>query len=352
MHKLAIVILNWNGSQMMQKYLGSVIQNSIIGDVIVADNASTDDSVEMLHSQFPSVRTIILDRNYGFAGGYNRALAQLADYEYFLLLNSDVLTPDKGWDKVLTDFMDNHPECASCQPKLLDLRRREAGLSTKFEYAGAAGGFIDRYGYPFCRGRIFSTVEEDNGQYDTPAYVMWATGAAMLVRSSDWFAADGLDDDFFAHNEEIDLCWRLINKGRKNACVPQSVVWHLGGATLNQGNPRKTFLNFRNNLLMLYKNLPDNELLHVMRMRWWLDRLAALQFALKLDFENANAVFKARREFKQMLPLYRQKRIEVQASMTEEVRTKGIQERTGFSILWKYYVRGVRIFSFPLSTTA
>ena len=359
MRKLAIVILNWNGKDMMLKYLPSVIANSV-GDVIVADNASTDGSVEMLAEHFHEVPTIVLDKNYGFAGGYNKALAQLNDYEYYLLLNSDVEILQKEWDKPLLEYMDAHPQCAACQPKLMSLRalqdmsahkgddddkgeERAKGKSQgiPFEYAGAAGGFIDRYGYPFCRGRILSTVEDDNGQYDTIAPLLWATGAAILVRASDWKASGGLDSRFFAHMEEIDLCWRLRLMGKSIVCIPDSTAYHLGGATLNQGNPHKTFLNFRNNLLMLYKNLPDGELDSVMRIRRMLDYVAAMQFLLKGDKANFDAVIKARKEFGRIKEDFTPDRKKIQSTAA----THSITERMPISILFQYYIKGIRTFS-------
>ena len=270
MDKVAIVILNWNGRKMMEQYLPSVIAHSQGATIYVADNASTDDSLEWLHIYNNKVKTILLDQNYGFADGYNRALKQV-EAEYYVLLNSDVeVTPH--WLEPLIDYMDTHSDVAACQPKLLSFVDK-----TKFEYAGAAGGFIDRFGYPFCRGRLFDTIEADNGQYDQVTPVLWATGACFLIRSKDFWDVRGLDSRFFAHNEEIDLCWRLRILGRKIVYVPDSQVFHLGGGTLPKGNSRKTFLNFRNNLTMLYKCLPEEELHYVMRWRWFLDYLAAWQ---------------------------------------------------------------------------
>ncbi len=333
--RIAVVILNWNGADMMRRYLPFVIRNSqSLADVIVADNGSTDASCTVVRDEFPEVRLIALPENYGFAEGYNRALAGL-DYEFYLLLNSDI-EPDADWLAPLLAYMDHHPEVAACQPKLLSMSERR-----RFEYAGAAGGFMDRYGYPFCRGRIFDTVEEDQGQYDTPAYVLWATGAALLIRRSDWESAGGLDGRFFAHQEEIDLCWRLGCRGRRVACVPQSRAWHVGGASLAQGNPRKTFLNFRNNLMMLYKNLPDGELRRVMRIRFWLDLLARIQFAVKGDWANARAISCARREFKAMRPTLRADRERnLQAATTD--RAPG---HTTYAILAAYHLKGKKRFS-------
>lgn len=365
MHKLGIVILNWNGSDMMRKYLPSVITNSI-GDVIVADNASTDDSLKMLASEFPTLRTIVLDKNYGFAEGYNRALAQLKDeYEYLVLLNSDVEIRQKDWDKILISYMEDHPECAACMPKLLKLTsptpsqgeepqasryQTESnpdgitppleGTGEVFEYAGAAGGYLDKYGYPFCRGRIMDTVEKDNGQYDTIRPILWATGACLLIRTSDYFNAGGLDSRFFAHMEEIDLCWRLRLMGRSIVCIPQSTAYHLGGASLNYGNPRKTFLNFRNSLWMLYKNLPQSELHSVLTMRFILDMVAALKFLLTLQGSHAWAIIRANREFYSTLNRWRDDRHKVQSSR----RATNIPERTSYSILFKYYVKGIKTF--------
>lgn len=334
-HRIAIVILNWNGADMMRRFLPSVIAaTGDEGEVIVADNGSTDDSCGMLAREFPQVRLIRLPENYGFAEGYNRALAGL-DADYYLLLNSDVEV-EAGWTDKLLGFMDAHPEVAACQPKLLSYADRG-----RFEYAGAAGGYIDRYGYPFCRGRIFADVEEDKGQYDAPASLFWATGAALMIRRTDWQAAGGLDGRFFAHQEEIDLCWRLRSRGRQIACVPEARVWHVGGASLDQSNPRKTFLNFRNNLIMLYKNLPEAELRPVMRLRFWLDWLAALQFLLKGSFGHARAVWQGRRAFRQMRPqLAEDRRRNLKAAVSAS-----IPERVGRSLLVDYYLKGRKRFS-------
>ena len=265
MKKVAIVILNWNGREMLSKYLPSVLQYSRDeATVYVADNASTDDSLSMLREHFPEVKLIELDRNWGFAEGYNQALRQI-DAEYYLLLNSDIEVTHH-WLTPMTEYLDVHPEVAACQPKLLSVFDKDC-----FEYAGASGGFIDRLGYPFCRGRVFETVERNIGQYDYQTEILWATGAALMIRSKDYWDVKGLDARFFAHNEEIDLCWRLRIRGRKIVCIPESYVYHVGGGTLPKSNPMKTFLNFRNNLTMLYKCLPEEELKPVMRWRWWLD---------------------------------------------------------------------------------
>lgn len=334
--KIAIVILNWNGKDMLQRYLPVLQKCSDVegAQIIVADNDSTDASIEMMEKQFPSVPLIRLDRNYGFAKGYNMALRQI-EAEYYILLNSDVeVTQD--WLVPLVSYMDVHPEVAACQPKLIDLKHPD-----KFEYAGGAGGYMDKWGYMYCRGRVFDTIEKDEGQYDTIAPVFWATGACLMVRSADYWAAGGLDDRFFAHQEEIDLCWRMRSLGRGIVCIPGSRVLHVGGATLDKSNPYKTFLNFRNNLLMLYKNLPEDELSKVMRVRFWLDSLAALMFILKFHWGDAKAVFKARREFKRLKPQFLDSRME----NLEESSLTAIPERADFSLLWRYHVKRQKTYS-------
>lgn len=336
MKKVAVVILNWNGVEMLQRFLPEVVAYSQGEgvEVCVADNGSTDDSVAWVKQACPDVRLVVLDRNYGFADGYNRALRQV-EAEYVVLLNSDVeVTP--GWLEPLTAYMDAHPEVAACQPKIRSERHKEY-----FEYAGAAGGYLDKYGYPFCRGRIFEVVEKDEGQYDTVRPVFWATGAALFIRLKDYQEAGGLDGRFFAHMEEIDLCWRLRSRGRGLVCIPQSVVYHVGAATLKKENPRKTFLNFRNNLLMLYKNLPEKELKQVMMVRGILDRLAAFVFLLKGDGKNAKAVMQARKEFKKIHPDFAASR----AENLEKSVDASIPEKTDFSILWKFHACRKRVFS-------
>lgn len=295
MKPVAVIILNWNGEKLLREFLPSVVANTdtSIADVIVADNGSTDGSRELLHKDFPQVKLLEFDENLGFAGGYNRALRETG-YRYTLLLNSDVETP-AGWLTPLHDFMEAHPDAAACQPKILSYKQKE-----KFEYAGAAGGFIDRNGYPYCRGRIFDTVEDDNGQYDTPVEVFWATGAALMVRTDLYEKAGGLDERFFAHMEEIDLCWRLLLMGHTLWCVPASHVYHLGGGSLPAANPRKTYLNFRNNLLLLHKNLPAADLRGALLRRRLLDTVAWAKFILTLDLPNASAILRAHRDFRRM----------------------------------------------------
>ena len=333
-NRIAVVILNFNGAEMLRAFLPSVVDYSPEAEVIVADNCSTDASAQVMREEFPAVRYIQLEKNYGFADGYNRALAQV-EAEYFLLLNSDVEVT-QGWLAPMLEYMDSHPEVAACQPKLLSYKNK-----SEFEYAGACGGFIDKYGYPYCRGRIFDTVEEDKGQYDSVAELFWATGAALMIRAEDYRAAGGLDGTFFAHMEEIDLCWRLRSRGRGIVCIPQSCVYHVGGATLNKSNPRKTYLNFRNNLLMLYKNLPENELRHVMFVRALLDYVAAFKSLLSGDAAGCRAVLQARRDFRRIKHDYSDLRRE----NLEKCVEADVKERTSFSILWKYYAGGRRLFS-------
>ena len=336
MKRVAIVILNWNGRAMLERFLPSVVAHSSSdADVIVADNGSTDDSLRLLSEHFPTVATLPLDRNYGFAEGYNRALKEL-DYEYFVLLNSDVeVVP--GWLEPLIAFMDSHASCAACQPKLL--AEHDYG---SFEYAGAAGGYLDRYGYPFCRGRIFDTVERDTGQYDDVAEVLWATGACLMIRRCDYFAAGGLDRRFFAHNEEIDLCWRLNIRGRKICCVPQSHVYHVGGGTLPQGSATKTYLNFRNNLTMLYKNLKESQLRRVMLVRWALDYVAAYQaLLLHGNVGDFKAIYRARHDFRRRRADFRADRERIAASRVDA----DAEPLSPVVILWQYYARGRKRFA-------
>lgn len=336
MKRIAVVILNWNGIEMLRRFLPSVLEHSGSDAVAVyvADNGSTDGSVDLLREKFPEVRVIALEHNYGFAEGYNIAL-RIPEEEYAVLLNSDVEVTG-SWLEPLIAYMDSHPEVAACQPKIRSWHDRD-----HFEYAGAAGGFLDAYGYPFCRGRVMHVVEKDDGQYDTVVPVFWATGAALFIRMADYNAAGGLDARFFAHMEEIDLCWRLRARGRGIVCIPQSVVYHVGGATLKRESPRKTFLNFRNNLVMLYKNLPDKDLTHVMRVRAFLDYLAAFSFALKGQFSNAGAVYEARRAFRASRNDYSKDRAVNLKKMTVDT----IPEQIKNSILVQFFVRGKRTFS-------
>lgn len=335
MKKVSVVILNWNGADMMRQFLPSVLQYSPEADVVVADNGSTDDSVAMLREEFPAVKLICLPENYGFAEGYNRALAQI-ETPYSLLLNSDVEVTE-GWLDTLLKFMERKPDVAACQPKVLSYRERD-----KFEYAGACGGFMDSLGYPYCRGRVMDVVERDCGQYDgAPIPVFWATGAALMVRTDVYNEVGGLDARFFAHQEEIDLCWRLRSRGHGVWCVPDSVVYHVGGATLDQSNPRKTFLNFRNNLLMLYKNLPSNQRAKVMAIRYFLDYLAALQQLLSGKASHALAIVRARFEYSHIKHEFDDKR----AANLKATVVDAIPEMKPASLLWSFYVKRKRKYS-------
>ncbi len=333
---IAIVILNWNGAAMMCRYLPTLLEYSE-GDAVVwvADNASTDESMQMLSSGFPQVKTIQLDKNYGFAEGYNRALKQISA-DYYVLLNSDVEVTEQ-WLQPLLEYMDVHKDVAACQPKILSIADRG-----QFEYAGASGGYIDRFGYPFCRGRIFDTVERDEGQYDNIADLLWATGACLMIRAQDYHRVGGLDGRFFAHNEEIDLCWRLRQLGRRIVCIPQSHVYHVGGGTLPKSNPMKTYLNFRNNLTMLYKNLPSDELGTVMRWRWFLDYLAAFETLIfNHNWGDFKAIYRARRDFQAWKHRFDKDREQMES--TREISR--LSERKSFSILWMYHVKGRKTFN-------
>lgn len=300
MKEIAVIILNWNGRALLEQFLPSAASYTISAeaDLIVADNGSSDDSVAWVHANYPEVKVIELGSNYGFAGGYNRAIA-LTRYPLTLLLNSDVeVTP--GWLDPLLAFMRENPRTGALMPKILSYRERD-----RFEYAGAAGGYLDRLGYPYCRGRLFEAVEKDESQYDGQAVqVAWASGAALLVRTEVYEAVGGLDERFFAHMEEIDLCIRIRRAGYDVQCITSSRVYHVGGASLNQGNPKKTYLNFRNNLLLLHKNLPRAIGRRRLFIRRLYDTLAWGMFLLKGDLPNARAIVKAHRDFARMRKLY------------------------------------------------
>lgn len=296
MKKLAVIILNWNGFSLLREFLPDAVRHTVSpeADLIVADNGSTDGSVEWIRTYYPEVKVIELGQNYGFAEGYNRAI-EATGYELTLLLNSDVLVGE-GWWQPLLKFMQENPQAGGCQPKILSWRDRE-----RFEYAGAAGGLLDRLGYPYCRGRVVNEVETDRGQYDgSPVEVAWASGAALMVRTQYYKEAGGLDPKFFAHMEEIDLCLRMRTQGHPVYAVTDSAVWHVGGASLAQGNPRKTYLNFRNNLLLLHKNLPRAKGKRVLFLRRLMDTSALLLFLLKGDLPNVKAVWRAHGDFRKM----------------------------------------------------
>ncbi len=302
MKKLSVVILNWNGLELLKEFLPTASRHTRGEEVelVVADNGSDDASVEWIRSNHPEVKVIELGRNYGFAEGYNRAINLLnppggEEIPFTLLLNSDVeVTP--GWWQPLLRFMETHPDVAALQPKIMSYRQRDM-----FEYAGAAGGYLDRLGYPYCRGRLFDSVERDEGQYDDgPADVCWASGAALMTRTAVYRSLGGLDPKFFAHMEEIDLCCRMHAAGWRVCAIPDSKVYHVGGASLRQGNPRKTYLNFRNNLLLLHKNLPAARGRKVLFLRRLADTLAFAMFVARLDFPNARAILKAHADFRRM----------------------------------------------------
>ena len=300
MKELAVIILNWNGRKLLEQFLPVASRYSITedADLIVADNGSTDDSVEWVKAHHPEVKVLSFSENYGFAEGYNKAIKQ-TQYKYTILLNSDVeVTED--WTRPLLDFMRRNSDVGALQPKIRSWKER-----TKFEYAGAAGGYLDKLGYPYCRGRLFDSIEEDHGQYDGKVVdICWASGAALMVRTDIYLKVGGLDARFFAHMEEIDLCCRIHGVGYRVVAVPDAMVFHVGGASLAQGNPKKTYLNFRNNLLLLHKNMPIKEGRKKLFIRRLYDTLAWGMFMLKFDFKNANAVLKAHNDFRKMKKLY------------------------------------------------
>ena len=336
MKKVSIIILNWNGEALLREFLPSVLACTpqSLADIIVADNGSTDGSVEMLKNEFPAVRLILFDWNYGFAEGYNRAISQI-DTTYSILLNSDVEVTANWLDAPLR-ALEADDMLAGVQPKILAQKDK-----TKFEYAGAAGGWLDCYGYPFCRGRVLHVVEEDNGQYDNPSTIFWASGACFFVRTEVFKKEGGFDANFFAHQEEIDFCWRLLSRGYKLACIPQSVVYHVGAATLKAESPQKTFLNFRNNLLMVYKNTSEEKLPSVMRLRFWLDYVALTKFFLTGHPANAKAVIEARKAFKQLQKEY----APVRAENLAKTIVSAIPEMFPQSLIFNFYIKGRKTFS-------
>ena len=325
----AIVILNYNGEQHLQTYLPSIIENSPNWDIIIADNASTDHSISFLSKNYPDLSIIQLAENLGFAGGYNDALDQLkGKYELYFILNSDVrLTPN--WDTPLLEFLENNPNTAAVGPKVLyDLE------PDKVEHACAAGGYLDTLYFPFCRGRIFESLEEDLGQYDSPQEVTWVSGAALLIRAHDFHEAGGFDADFFAHMEEIDLCLRLARSGKKLYCLPHSTVYHLGGGTLSYDNPHKVFLNFRNSLWTIVKN-QERFLYALLFIRMALDGLAALQFLAKGKPQLTWQVFLAHMALYRHFGTFYKKR---KAALHQPFRYHGL-------IIWDYFGKGIRNFS-------
>lgn len=328
---IAVIILNWNGRRYLEQFLPTLIQHSKDEvEIIVADNASSDDSIAFLKSNYPFVRIIQNSENCGFAKGYNLALRQV-DADYYILLNSDIEVTE-NWIAPVIELMEQDEKIAACQPKIRSFHEPK-----KFEYAGAAGGFIDKYGYPFCRGRIFQAIEEDHGQYDEPSEVFWATGACMFVKAKLFHQMGGLDDDFFAHMEEIDFCWRLKNHGYKIMYCPSSTVFHIGGGTLPKVSWRKTYLNFRNNFFLLYKNLPEDRLIKVFTVRMFLDGIAAMKFLFQAGFKDFWAVTHAHMSFYRSYGKMKQKR--------KALRHGSMQDVYGKNIVVEYYIKGRRKFS-------
>lgn len=323
--KIAVCILNYNGAQLLKQFLPSVIEFSSEAEVYVIDNQSTDDSCAVLAQDFPNVKIIVNEDNYGFTGGYNHGLTTVNE-ELLVLLNSDVEVTE-GWLVPLAKAFDD-PTIAACQPKILAQRAKNS-----FEYAGASGGYIDWLGYPFCRGRIFETIELDQGQYDEPLQIFWASGACMVVRSEVFEKVGGFDVSFFAHMEEIDLCWRMQNSGYKIMCIPQSTVYHVGGETLSKENPRKTYFNFRNSATMLYKNTYDSSIYWKFSLKMLLDLVAAFKFWKDNTFDHFMAVIKAYAHFFRDLGSKRIKKYEFGV-----VKTKNLSTIYSKLIVFQYYL--------------
>ena len=331
---IAIVILNWNGLHFLQQFLPTVNKYSGDAQIIVADNCSTDDSIQWLRTNYPAVRLIEMDQNRGFAGGYNTAL-KLVETDYYVLLNSDVEVTE-NWIQPIVNLMESDSSIAACQPKILSYHRRNF-----FEHAGASGGFIDYLGYPFCRGRIYNYVEEDKGQYDNRIEVFWATGACMFVRASVFKLLNGFDEDFFAHMEEIDLCWRMRYAGYKIMVEPASVMYHVGGGTLPKSNPRKTYYNFRNNLMMIHKNLPSDKLWWVLFLRLLLDGLAGIKFLAGGHVRDCLSIIKAHFYFYNNYSHRKKIRLKEMQNI-KNMNVRGIYLK---SIVTSYYISGKKCFS-------
>ncbi|MCW2118912.1 glycosyltransferase family 2 protein [Flavobacterium sp. 7A] len=325
--KIAVVILNWNGVALLQQFLPSVVQYSQEATLYVADNASTDESITFVQKNFPSIKIIQNKDNYGFAQGYNEALQHI-EADVYALINSDIEVTE-NWLKPIINTFEKEPNTAVVQPKILDYKNKQY-----FEYAGAAGGYIDKYGYPYCRGRIFETIEKDNGQYNDEKEIFWASGACFFIRSKVYHELKGFDDDFFAHQEEIDLCWRIINKGFTIKYNPKSAVYHVGGATLELGNPKKTYLNFRNSLFMLVKNLPTSSLLPILFSRMILDGIAGLKFISQGKWKLFLAILHAHFSF--------------YGSFIRNYKKRTNSQHTNYfkakSIVYNYYVNHGKIF--------
>jgi GT2 family glycosyltransferase len=334
--EVAVVILNWNGTEFLKRFLPPLIRytDPRLAELWVADNGSTDDSLNVLETEFPSVRSLELGKNHGFAEGYNLALARI-EAPFYVLLNSDVEVSE-GWLEPMYRALKQNPETGACGPKILSWHRREV-----FEHAGAAGGFLDKYGYPFCQGRIFNVLEEDKGQYDADRDVFWASGACLMIRSDLYREAGGLDPFFFAHMEEIDLCWRIKNMGYRVRYCHESSVFHVGGGTLPKNDRKKTYLNFRNNIILLYKNLPKSRLFRVLFPRLVLDYISMFQFIARFEFHNLRAVVKAHFFLLVHIPAIR------------ELRRKNLEicnpslpgEMYGKSIVYNFFIRGRKHFN-------
>lgn len=327
MKQVAIVILNYNGQKYLERFLPSVREFSKGCEIWVADNASTDHSLAWLR-QMPDVQVLVIPDNKGYAGGYNYALAHIKA-DYYVLLNSDVeVTP--GWIEPVVEYMNAHAGVAACQPKIKDFHNR-----TYFEYAGAAGGYMDFLGYPYSRGRLFDTCEEDHGQYDATVNVFWATGACLFIRADAFQESGGFDERFFAHMEEIDLCWRLLNRGWRIVCCGSSEVYHVGGGTLHKSNPRKTFLNYRNNLMMIYKNMPIGQTTRVILARLILDGISSIRFMVAGAWPDVGAIIRAHFAFYRLIP--RLKKIKKNPSSRADLYSK--------SVVWEYFAKGRKRFS-------
>jgi GT2 family glycosyltransferase len=331
--KVAVVILSWNGKIFLEDFLPSVVQHTSteLCEIIVADNCSTDDSVQFIKTNYPNIRIIQNTRNGGYAGGYNDAL-KLIDAKYYVLLNQDIEVTE-NWVEQVIEEMERDENIAAAQPKLRDYYKRDC-----FEYAGASGGYLDKNSYAFCRGRVFNTIEKDEGQYDDVKEIFWATGACLFVRSDAYWKAGALDEDFFAHQEEIDLCWRMKNMGYKIIVVPSSVIYHVGGGSLPQGNPRKTYLNFRNNLMMMFKNLSASSLLFKMLWRFILDGVAAFHSISKNgNFNDLLAILKAHFSFYAAIPSLIKKRRQIPHPSSVHL--------TDVNILVQYFLKGKKKYS-------
>jgi len=330
LNKIAVVILNWNGKAHLEQFLPSVVKHSYNAEIFIIDNCSSDDSVSYLKNNFSNIRIIQLDKNYGFAGGYNKGLKQV-DATYFVLLNSDVEVTE-NWLDPMFQLLEQDNCIAACQPKLKDYKNK-----SYYEYAGAAGGFIDQLGYPFCKGRVFDTLEEDTGQYDKIEEIFWASGACLFIRSKLYHQIGGLDDFFFAHMEEIDLCWRIKNQGHKIMSCPTSTVYHLGGGTLNKIKPQKTFLNYRNSLLTLHKNLPKNKVFSTILARLLLDALSGIKLLLEGKPKHTVAIIKAHFSFYSAIHQNKKKRI--------RPKKPNLTGKINKIVIFNYFIKGQKTFS-------